>query len=79
MAHWIYFTRPSNGTVHLADFDAVARWRGDELRVVDGRVVGGQAKTLCGQFVNQFIEGDETLAGVAATCETCKRVSRRPA
>jgi hypothetical protein len=36
-----------------------------------------EALTLCGRRPAEWIGGDETTSGIAATCETCRKVITR--
>lgn len=55
--HFLYFTA-TTGTVHLANFDR--------------HYSEHDAPTLCGRSTKSMTEGDETAAGLLATCQTCK-------
>jgi hypothetical protein len=60
----VYVTSPSTGKVHLIDF-AVMMGEPEE------------AETLCGQPVyTNWVDGDETMSGVATTCGSCLRIFR---
>lgn len=59
-----YCTHPTIGTVHLCDSAPVVRPR-------------TRLRTLCGVLLTpDWPHGDETLSGLAATCQRCSYLFR---
>jgi hypothetical protein len=59
-----YVTAP-NGTVHLAKYNSLSQW----YRTLCGRTPGDTSWSF----------GDETLSGIAATCDRCKTLFKKDA
>lgn len=57
-----YVVVPTTGTVHL-------------IRQADTLFLGGSGMTVCGRSTLDMMQGDETISGNAATCNTCRRIT----
>lgn len=61
--HGIYATNLNTGTIHVVRFNDLAK----QPETVE---------TFCGKIAADFGFGDETVSGVAATCEKCFTMAR---